>query len=460
MSQNATNISADVSTPPNVGFYAYGTNSIQTNFPVSQAGYPGSGNTLEVSAIDNVNGPSVTEYVVIFDNPRLSEEIHLGQRIMDFDSTRILYLEAYSGSIKIRNRTNGLDTIVGTESRQLPTFGDGVSFSDSTGYLTPHGAIFVDGNGVEEWVNGQLITLQQRNTNLAQGFTLMGKGSYAAWQGTSSSFYVRDLIAETTTTTNSGQLIKVTANGNFVYTALGNYYLSPSSAPITVDTGNAPASDGTNTVFIVQTNFPGTNRTSSTLFLLSGNTTNQLSPWVTNNNFSYDVEQGWLAYTLPSFGVSQVFRQPPGGSPVQLTFWSSSSYISWLDTNGNLVYIENSVPTLVRADGSTVSLGSSISPNNGPYKYNSGAFETAIGRSLFAVNLVRIFSRIAPLSVATNSFGMTVIGDNGVTAIIQSSSDLTNWFPVATNTMSSSGFNFYDPILFTNRGKFYRTIFP
>ena len=58
--------------------------------------------------------------------------------------------------------------------------------------------------------------------------------------------------------------------------------------------------------------------------------------------------------------------------------------------------------------------------------------------------------------VSTNGFGFTINGAVGMVVVVQASTDLVNWQPILTNTMTGTTFNFSDPQWTNYPGRYYR----
>ncbi len=58
--------------------------------------------------------------------------------------------------------------------------------------------------------------------------------------------------------------------------------------------------------------------------------------------------------------------------------------------------------------------------------------------------------------VHSNQFGFSVDGVPGWICVVEHSTDLLQWFPVQTNTLSSSRFYFSDPDYSQTSHRFYR----
>jgi hypothetical protein len=224
--------------------------------------------------------------------------------IFDFDSGRILY-EDFSGTLKIRNRTTGTDSIV--LAGKSPVYG----------FLAPNGAIFAEQSGdvltstLYDWHSGTLTNLGSLNSE----FSLRVNGNYATWNtGTGGQTLLRRNLTtqqDVAITNNAGN------NGNSVTTS-GDvaYWSSPYSSSdyniytwhngitsqVTHDSlpiANVyPAYDGTNLVykkFSLESGQVGSlvmQNSSGEMVLAPDNIGATPPPF-------YQVNNGWTAYIVP-----------------------------------------------------------------------------------------------------------------------------------------------------------------
>jgi hypothetical protein len=75
------------------------------------------------------------------------------------------------------------------------------------------------------------------------------------------------------------------------------------------------------------------------------------------------------------------------------------------------------------------------------------------GSSWFAEKTVlipewpRIVSNDARFGISSQQFGFNITGESGQQFVIESSGDLADWIPVATNTLGAQPFYFSQPVL-------------
>jgi hypothetical protein len=115
------------------------------------------------NAADQV-GATTNAVVFIESNPRLFEETCVPGQLWDFDATRLLFLDA-AGSLWIRHRATGLDTIVASNYPATIAWGaNSLSPIAPGGLLTPQGAMLniqrVSGNFGARFDNGAISVVQ------------------------------------------------------------------------------------------------------------------------------------------------------------------------------------------------------------------------------------------------------------------------------------------------------------
>jgi hypothetical protein len=85
-------------------------------------------------------------------------------------------------------------------------------------------------------------------------------------------------------------------------------------------------------------------------------------------------------------------------------------------------------------------------------------FAIDANNGLLAMQLVIPPLRLTNVAVVNNHFQFDVLGEPNTTAIIQASSNLVNWLPLATNTLSP--FHFSDPTTPPPAVRYYRAVLP
>jgi hypothetical protein len=85
-------------------------------------------------------------------------------------------------------------------------------------------------------------------------------------------------------------------------------------------------------------------------------------------------------------------------------------------------------------------------------------FAIDANNGLLAMQLVTPPFVLANMALVNNHFQFDVLGQSNMTAIIQASSNLVNWFPLATNTLSP--IHFSDPATPRPAVRYYRALMP
>ena len=426
-------------------FARLATNSLEAT--VDFSGLDHSTAIVFISARDSAGQISTTPntYALVEANPRLIEEARVPGWLWDFDSTRLLFLDRASSTIRIRDRTTNVDTIVASNNAaSCSAFFPWEQWRCSpAGFLTPYGAIL----NVEK-VNGHFGAGLNRSL------------------GTISVFHL-DSGDQIATITDANTLGDLAPSGAVTYTRSdGSVFLSTRPEPL----GRGefypdPKTDGTNVIFLVSSNgmVNGQSTTFRWLMHFDGTTTRELTAPAPNAELSFQVNQGWLAFTKagPS-GISQVWRRPPGGVAMQLTFLGTGSSVRWLGSEGQLIYSHGPIDYLVHPDGTTVPLGSNghwfgqdLSED---FIYSDGKLRRIIGGSLFELSTAPKFARLVETTQTIGAFQFTVIGDAGVTSVVQRSADLQTWQNLTTNVLSPLGFQVSETA--SNRFRAYRTTIP
>jgi hypothetical protein len=273
-----------------------------------------------------------------------------GGQILDFDDTRLLFADWFDNSVKIRDRATTSDTTI------LPAATSAWNYY--VGFLTPTGAIVntLDSGGfgqsVSEWRNGTHVPLPG-----ASGYAvgLRYRAPYATWIGDTSTIYVRDVSAGTTS------MVSQTAWNGAPYPAPNGMVTFCGAQPdgsidptyVVIDRAgeltwspvrcvDSPIPDGTN--FMVQSSL---NSTPNGVFLdLVMGTPDGSATLGTARDFEKvhggqvgefaATAGGWWAYTVEGTGGSpnQVFRRSPDGTTELASIWTTPSYLEAIDPGG------------------------------------------------------------------------------------------------------------------------------
>jgi hypothetical protein len=383
--------------------------SMDQTFALSAA--DGSSVTIRVDAADSRGQKvSASRTVLVESLPGLTEVATAGGDILDFAADRILYVDT-SGTtaLKIRSIAASTDTLVAQDGQKTPVRGG----------LTPAGALYVmKGSGdiygqQYDFRNGasEYLGLPESSFEIA--------GSYALWfgydlAGTSDYLYLRNL-----STGSNNTIVKynyssginpskgnnnVAANGDVVYwttytfdtniirsrngvvTRITNDLGAASGIPLWYQNRN-PKTDGYNICYTKQEYRNPGGAGSTSLYLHNGSQELLLSaPFGTDSydstpSFQYELNNGWTAYTKPgTTNQSQIWLRSSDGSTTQVTFFSASSSIVSLASNGELMLSNGGRLYLYRPgqSGLTDIASTRLRP-----KHLSGQWHYALGRTIF-----------------------------------------------------------------------------
>jgi hypothetical protein len=89
------------------------------------------------------------------------------------------------------------------------------------------------------------------------------------------------------------------------------------------------------------------------------------------------------------------------------------------------------------------------------YFYGTSGWDTTYG-GLPTVELARTPQIVGGAKLQSNSFGFTIIGTNGMSSLIEASTNLVDWQPVWTNTLSGASVIFTDSHWTNYPARFYR----
>lgn len=276
----------------------------------------------------------------------LTEVTSAGLRMLDTDSTRLIYADR-DGSVYLR--TGGVDQLVATGTRD-----------PRSARLHPYGAIFTGTNAVSggtwtyDWNAGSLTPLT--------GSTVSVHGRWAAW----SSGYRRDLATATTEkfTLNGGTSSEPTLDGDLVYSGNSHdlwLYHAGQNLRLTSDDDAVHwnigvTTDGTDFLYL-KTNQAGnatTQTDSGHVTLLRGGVETSFAR-TTRRCYAapgcFTMTNGWVAYLAQdALGFTEIFVRRPDGTERQATTDRVPKYIAALSSDGSLVYVTpNSAPVALRA---------------------------------------------------------------------------------------------------------------
>ena len=367
--------------------------------------------TIRIDSVDSLaQKTSITRTVLIETLSGMTPVATVNGDIKDFTADRILYDDSTTGtaSLKIRNITAGTDTLVASDPLTTP----------QAGSLTPSGAMYVMKASSE--VYGKLYDFSG-GTSEMQGFpesTFKIAGNYAMWfgydvAGSTEYLYRRDFTTGITTGLlkyiyfSSANPAKsnndVAANGDVLYyttdtfdtniirirnsvsTRITNNLGASSGIPLWYQ-NRSPKTDGTNVCYTKQEyRNPGGAGTTS-LYLYNGTQEILLSaPFDSSSgstaSFQYEVNNGWVAYSKPgTTNQSQVWLMSANGTAAQVTFFSNSSSIVALASNGEIIIFNGGRLYLYKPGQSGLR---DVASTMARPKYLEGSWYYIVGRTLF-----------------------------------------------------------------------------
>jgi hypothetical protein len=308
----------------------------------------------------------------------LSLHVQVPGYLVDVSGTRSLYDEG--DGLTIADSADGSSVSIPGGAVPYPFVG--------YGFLDPQGAIYMTWAGndsifdLHDWHDGALVDLGLRSE-------LSVQGRWAAFGGEPSyALILRDLSTGMNTPIAGSDVgsSDVAADGSVAFQAgpdgIIDIWRNGLSTRLPGQTGSnrGPSTDGTLVVYVHNSS----GGTFDSLVLNDGTGETVLVPPTPVNDFAfrpgwgYRVSNGWVAYLKPdSMQVSQVWRHGPAGDE-QLTFFSSSSSIAALGSDGTVIVssrvwdgrLYSAVPGQQLRD---------IAAGFGPVVYRDGGFVEIIG---------------------------------------------------------------------------------
>jgi hypothetical protein len=350
--------------------------------------------TLTFSVTDSV-GNSTTQQIVVcvLLGNQVSEVDTVGGRILDVQADRILFLDESGASpvLAVHDRASGTDTAV-------PSAPDGIV---QYGFLTPEGVIEYESfssapySKLYEWRDSALEDLGKFNPS----YPLLVAGSHAVWLSPNDLVH-RNLDSGVTETVAKYYLdgsngvggYNLASNGDVVYGFTADFmvpvqiyrYRGGNAIQIAA-TGllywnGGPLTDGINVVYCK--NHGVTQDFVISMYGESGETALSILGYQPSPGSSYQVNNGWVAFTKPGpSGVIQVWTRSPTGELQQLSPFISSSSIVALSPTGEVIWSNSGNRYLSKPGQDAEAFATSLST---PVWIGDRWFVFA-GRSLFEV---------------------------------------------------------------------------
>ena len=181
-----------------------------------------------------------------------------------------------------------------------------------------------------------------------------------------------------------------------------------------------------------------------------------LLPWRSNGDDCWTDSGCLVAVNFPGWiGTPETCWQGPSIFPAE---GAVGTYIS----AGELVAVQAPPWILKVGDGRQGSI--CILPNDGPERTNTVVFMVAISNTASQCSVVVRQAAakmpaprlISPTLIPGAAFQFGVVGATNQTCVIEASSDLLNWVPLATNSSASGSFTFSDATAANLAARFYR----
>lgn len=304
--------------------------------------------------------------------------------IWDVDARSMLVFRSGmpTGTLVLRDRVTGGETVVLADSRKVPQYG----------FLTPRGALFVTQSGdvltsvLYEWRDGVLIALGHPDS--AQWLRVVG--DYAVWSEGTRLF--RHRVSDGATievAQDAGNTDQdVAPSGDVVYWSMGYQivqYHDGITTTLTSDVGmwnTYPVMDGVNVVF--RRCNPSTGECAIVAHTAAGEVVlTSLEPRMPGPGGDYQVNGGWMAFTRrDALGQQHVWRRSPSGDVVQVSWFGGSSVVDALGAHGEVVVLHNNRRYLAFPGGSLMAIGSGL----GHSVWIGEQLYRRVGRSLLRVN--------------------------------------------------------------------------
>ena len=370
---------------------------------VSLSAYNGQQISIDIVGTDNAaQTTTITRSIHVESSGRLTKVADVPGMIWDYGADgRVLYLDTSNGgnALKIKDTVGSATITVFDTPDKIP----------HDGLLTPKGVMF------QEYItrSGKLYDFRSGNAeivgfpapiNSPKGYPMSipkVKENYAAWYEqhdvTSYDIHLRELtygISTVVADLNEQPQIDLSASGDIVYRSNYNIFHINSGVKtqITNDLGyNSggslwyyniyPKTDGINIVY-TKTEVLGF-VTKSSIYIQTNSQEVQLTPFFVNADYQYELNNGWIAYTMPGTTFEdQIWLRSPSGTTEQATFFSSSSEILALAPNGELLFRNGDrCYSYQRGESLTELSATLLKPI-----YANNKWYTIIDRSVFSLN--------------------------------------------------------------------------
>lgn len=436
-----------------------GTNTVEKIF----TGFAGS---LRIEAKDSSNQKTVAQRTVYIEpSTNLVEAISAPGPLLDFSGSRLLYTSIPDPPQAPTGRL--LDLLTGM-TIEAPAFWSsypvpGQYYKPTLGWVSAGSAVLayetpsVYGAFVLALQNTNFSVIAQNEIppeQVVNGACFIGPSLFDFSKSTNgcspyfgqcsacpSAYFYRDLV--------QNEIVFADTNGVFRSRPIDPTNIC--SRVITLVSSKAPAgnpvTDGTNVLFHWSTN-------------IIANINGQdevLATWLSSQNMQYLANGGWIAFTKPgTMNQQQIWTRSPSGQFEQRTFFSISSYLESLNSDGSVTFqiFNQGEPSAGRYFSVSGAQPIWINSGQGKVKWEAGDLFVILGRSAFRLSLgsLRMYAANA------QSIGLELRSPNGLRYSIQESSNLFDWSNrvsitnltgvfCLTNTVTNLSPRFYRAIL-------------
>ncbi len=398
---------------------------------------------MRIKAIDSRGQVDFRDFVITVEgNPRLRSIEAVPGTIVDFNESRVLYVGGM-----------GEDSVIGIFDRESNEVVFGLGDLDGvvgSAFLSPKGAIFTLTLGsslttrVIEISDFEVLDL---GVHPDADSSLKVEGNYAIWSN-SKTLYLRNLLEGTNeiVSENAGNHNNdLDSNGVVAYwevETLENQqgfshqifsYENGKSHQLTKTEelwSTLPLTDGRNVVFARQT--PCCHDEKFTIVLHNGAEEFVLTPESSEDlhpDFSYAIEEGWVAYVQEgSTGQQQVWGMEVGEPPVQRSIFNSRSEYIQISNQGEIVFENRGDKYISFPDGNYRNLGrysgNTVWKNERWYVVlANNLFRLDIGRELAVRNLVHMRDENGEHRIEFERMSDAPL-------ILQSSGNLVDWIDI------------------------------
>lgn len=284
------------------------------------------GTTYRVVGTDSAGRMAIVEVPVVLETSgRLRTFANAPSRIRDFDGSRLLFRNDYASyQLGIYDIATGAIDPMNSTART----------ASSRAFLSPAGAIFLDGFNMYEWRNGAMIG------PLTTASDLLVEGTFASFRY-SGALYRRDLTTGTDALIGPGFDPEPAANGHVAYASSRDVYRYDGISSTLLDGGSdfqdVPRTAGGDVLYWRQ---PPVSGAAGSWWIHNGTTAFSISPSFAGTGFGSDIAGNWAVVSVPDLsGNRQLWRRAPGAtSATQATIFNFDHLLERVAPNGEFLY--------------------------------------------------------------------------------------------------------------------------